>query len=260
MKKLRTVKYIQDESIAVITINRPDAMNSFNEALRSDLLFAFNYASEDQTIKAIILNGNGRNFSAGADLKDTNDSEKSLQEILNKEYRPIFDSISNAEKPVIASIHGSAAGIGLSLALNCDLLIMAEDAFLLAPFTTISLAPDGGMNWFLVNQLGYRRAFQLCIESERIEAKYCIKHGLANKMVEPEKLHKETIEWAKNLTKRAPLSVRATKKIMRHANSSSWAKTYDMEVPIQQALIDSEDFQEGVSAFLEKRDPKFKDR
>ena len=86
MKKLGTVKYIQDESIAVITINRPDAMNSFNKALRSDLLFAFNYASEDQTIKAIILNGNGRNFSAGADLKDTNDSEQSLQEILNKEY------------------------------------------------------------------------------------------------------------------------------------------------------------------------------
>ena len=260
MKKLKTVEYNQDESIAVITINRPDAMNSFNAALRSDLFFAFKYASEDKVIRAIILNGNGRNFSAGADLKDTHDSEKSLQEVLNKEYRPIFDSISNAEKPVIASIHGSAAGIGLSLALNCDLLIIADDAFLLAPFTTISLAPDGGMNWLLVNQLGYRRAFQLCIESERIDAKSCIEYGLANKMVPPEELNKETIKWAKSLAKKAPLSVRATKKIMRYANSSSWAKTYDMEVPVQQSLIDSEDFQEGVSAFLEKRAPKFKDR
>ena len=157
----------------------------------------------------------------------------------------------------VAIVTGSAAGIGLSLALCCDLMIMSDDAFLLAPFTSISLAPDGGMNWFLVHQLGYRKAFQICIESERISAEYCVDNGLANKCVRAENLFSETLIWAKNIAKRAPLSVTATKKVMRYAASHSWSETYDMEVPVQQKLIDSNDFKEGVRAFIEKREPGF---
>ena len=256
-EQFKTVNYSQDELVVIISINRPEAMNSFNAELRSELLLALKKAVLADDIRAIIINGNGRNFSAGADLKDTNDAQKSLEEVLNNEYRPIFNLISDINIPVIASVHGSAAGIGLSLALCCDLMIMSDDAFLLAPFTSISLAPDGGMNWFLVHQLGYRKAFQVCIEAERIDAKYCVEYGLANKCVPAEDLFLETLAWARSIAKRAPLSVIATKKIMRYAASHSWSETYDMEVPTQQKLIDSNDFKEGVEAFIKKREPKF---
>jgi 2-(1,2-epoxy-1,2-dihydrophenyl)acetyl-CoA isomerase len=146
----------------------------------------------------------------------------------------------------------------MSLALNCDLLIMGDNAFLLSPFTTISLVPDGGLNWLLVHQIGYRRAFQLSIESERISAERCVELGLANKAVPADSLRDEAIKWAKALSERAPLSIAATKKAMRHATSESWASTFDVEAPLQQKLRQSGDSAEGVAAFLEKRKPVFK--
>ena len=145
------------------------------------------------------------------------------REILQSEYRPVLEAIANIPKPVIAAVSGSAAGIGLSMALQCDLLIMADNAFLLSPFTTISLVPDGGLNWLLVRQLGYRRAFQLSVESERIPAARCVELGLANKAVPAEALMSAAMEWAQALSKRAPLSLTATKKVMRFAADNNWS-------------------------------------
>jgi 2-(1,2-epoxy-1,2-dihydrophenyl)acetyl-CoA isomerase len=135
---------------------------------------------------------------------------------------------------------------------------MADNAFMLSPFTTISLVPDGGLNWLLVSQIGYRRAFQLSIESERISAKRCVELGLANRTGPADSLLDDAISWAKSIAERAPLSIAATKKAMRHASSGSWASTFDIEAPLQQALRQSDDSAEGVAAFLEKRKPVFK--
>ena len=137
-------------------------------------------------------------------------------------------------------------------------MIMADNAFLLSPFTTISLVPDGGLNWLLVHQLGYRRAFQLSVESERIGADRCLELGLTNKVAPAEDLLEEAVGWAKSLTERAPLSIAATKKAMRHATSGSWASTFDVEAPMQDALRNSADCAEGVAAFFEKRKAEFK--
>ena len=142
--------------------------------------------------------------------------------------------------------------------LECDLLIMADNAFLLSPFTTISLVPDGGLNWMLVRQLGYRRAFQLSIESERIAAERCVELGLANKTVAAEQLMDAAIEWADALSKRAPLSLAATKQAMRFAMDHDWSGSYDVEAKLQGELLGTEDNQEGINAFLEKRQPEFK--
>lgn len=258
MNDYNTVKYEQDEAVAIIKIHRPDAMNSFDEALRRDLLSAFERAAGDSSVRCVVLTGEGRSFSAGADLKAGLETEKSIQKILQTEYRPVFECIALMPQPVIAAINGPAAGIGMSYALACDLLIMADTAFLLAPFSTISLVPDGGMNWLLVQQLGYRRAFQLCVESERISAERCVELGLANKTAPAESLLDDAVAWAKALSERAPLSMAATKKAMRHAVSADWASTFDLEASAQGALKSSADFKEGVTAFFEKRKAHFK--
>jgi len=257
MSSFNTVKYATDEGVAIITIDRPDAMNSFNEELRSELLSAFERAADDTAIRAVVLTGEGRSFSAGADLKAGLARTKSVQQVLQTEFRPIFERIAAMPQPVIAAVNGSAAGIGMSFALSCDLLIMAEDAFLLSPFTTISLVPDGGLNWLLVHQLGYRRAFQLSIESERITADRCVELGLANKAVPADRLVDEAVAWAKSISQRAPLSIAATKQAMRHATSANWASTFDFEASGQDNLASSEDSAEGITAFFEKRAAKF---
>ena len=177
---------------------------------------------------------------------------------LQDEFRPPLQAIADIPKPVIAAVPGFAAGIGLSFALYCDLVVMADDAFLLSPFTTISLVPDGGANWLLVRQLGYHRAFQLSVESERIDAHRCLELGLANKVVPARELRDAAVAWGNALAERAPLSLAATKKVMRYAMDNQWADCYDMEAELQGQLAETEDMAEGVAAFFEKRAAQFK--
>ena len=249
------VKYEQKDAVAVITLHRPDAMNSFNTELRAALVDALEKANHDDSVRVVVLTGEGRTFSAGADLKAGIDRD--VADILQQEYRPVQEAIAEIPKPVIAAVPGSAAGIGLSIALHCDLLIMADNAFLLSPFTTISLIPDGGLNWLLVHQLGYRCAFQLSVESERIPAQRCVELGLANKAVPAAELMPAALEWARSLAERAPLSMAATKKVMRFAANKDWGEAYDMEAKLQGELLGSDDNREGIQAFFEKRPPKF---
>jgi len=251
------VKYEQHDAVAVITLNRPDAMNSFTSQLSFDLLDALEKTHHDDSVRVVVMTGEGRCFSAGADLKSGFEGRRVFGK-LQYEYRPVMSAIATMPKPVIGAVPGSAAGIGLSLALTCDLLVMADNAFLLSPFTTISLVPDGGLNWLLVRQLGYRRAFQLSVESERIDAARSVELGLANKAVPAEELQSAALEWATMLARRAPLSLAATKKVMRHAMDHDWASSFDAEAELQQSLVGGDDNLEGVQAFFEKREPEFK--
>ena len=251
------VGYDQHDAVALVTINRPDSMNAFTTELSKELQLELERAHHDDSIRSVILTGEGRCFSAGADLKSGFEG-RPVSGKLQHEYRPVIAEVMNMPKPVIAAVNGSAAGIGMSLALSCDLMLMADNAFLLSPFTTISLVPDGGLNWLLVKQLGYRRAFQLSIESERIDAGRCVELGLANRAVPADDLQTMALEWADALSKRAPLSIAATKKAMRLATDADWASVYNLEAELQQQLAGSADNVEGVQAFFDKRSPDFK--
>jgi len=245
------------DAVAVIALNRPDNLNAFTSELRADLAQALNDVASDDSVRVVVLTGEGRCFSAGADLKDVSTGPP-VTEQLQAEYRPVFAAIAKLPVPVIAAVPGFAAGIGMSLVLQCDLVIMAEDAFLLSPFSTISLVPDGGLNWMLVRHLGYKCAFQLSIEAERIDAARCLQLGLANRTAPADELRSAALEWAGALSQRAPLSLAATKKVMRHAMDNDWGSSYDLEAELQNELLGSADNEEGIAAFLQKRKPEFK--
>lgn len=253
----KQVNYEVADAVAVIALNRPDSMNAFTADLRADLAQALHDVANDNSVRVVVLTGEGRCFSAGADLKEGLGG-RPVSEQLREEYRPVFAAIAELSVPVIAAIPGSAAGIGMSLALHCDLVIMAEDAFLLSPFSTISLVPDGGLNWTLVRHLGYKRAFQLSVEAERIDAARCVQLGLANRTAPASELQSTALEWARDLSQRAPLALAATKKVMRFAMDNDWDSSYELEAQLQGSLIGSADNNEGIAAFLQKRKPDFK--
>ncbi|MEM1262596.1 MAG: enoyl-CoA hydratase [Pseudomonadota bacterium] len=261
MSEFETISVTRDGAVATVTLNRPDAMNSFDTAMRKELGVSMQQLRYDDSVRVVVLTAAGRAFSAGADLKEGfPEGDYRVGEQLQQEYRPSFRAITDMPKPVIAAVNGSAAGIGLSYALATDMTIMADNAFLLSPFTTISLVGDGGCNWLLARQLGYRKAFELSVLSERITAEQALAYGLVNRVVPADELASSVAELAATLAARAPLSLAATKKVMRFAMTASFDETYDFEARTQTELLFTEDNVEGVSAFLEKRAPQFKGR
>jgi 2-(1,2-epoxy-1,2-dihydrophenyl)acetyl-CoA isomerase len=252
-----TVDYARDDAVAIVTLNRPTAMNGFDTQLRTELLAALTHASNDTDVRVVILTGAGRCFSAGADLKAGFPSGEEVQRQLNQEYGPCLTAIAAMPKPVISAVNGFAAGIGLSFALVADLVVMGESAFLLSPFSNIGLVPDGGATWLLPRLIGYQRAYQLCIENERIQAADCLQLGLANRVVPDDELLSATVTWAHALSRRAPLALARTKQAMRRASELTYLEALKLEAELQRASVESADCAEGVSAFLEKRKPHF---
>lgn len=250
-----TVRYTPGDRVSVVSLHRPDAMNSFNSALRTELPKALALAAADDS-RVVVLNAEGRGFGAGADLKEG--FPDSLEVQLNEEYRPLFDAIEHCPKPVISAIHGAAAGISLSVALFCDLSVMAEDAFLLAPFTTIGLIPDGGAHFLIGRAMGYKGAFSALVEANRIGANDALEFGLVNRVVPADQLQKYTLDWADTFADRAPLAMAQIKKILRGAMHQDYDTVFRAEAVGQQVCRESADAAEGIDAFLNKRSPAFK--
>ena len=252
-----TVLYETDGAVAVIMLNRPDALNSFDKEMRADLVEATGQARDDAAIRAVVLTGAGRCFSAGADLKAGFKTGAEVEQIINEEYKPSLVNITEMEKPVISAVNGFAAGIGLSFALACDLSVMGESAFLLSPFSSIGLIPDGGATWLLTAAMGYKNAYEMAVEGNRVSAQRCKELGLANNVVADDALLTTAKEWAVSLTKKAPLALARTKKMMRQAPALNYTDAITNEAALQRLCFDSADSKEGITAFLEKRAPKF---
>jgi len=247
--------------VAVVTLNRPQSLNAFNRAQRARLAEALRDVANDAAIRAVVLTGAGRGFSAGAELKDDDlAGGAAVERMINEEYGASLRAIAAMEKPVIAAVNGFATGIGGSFALVCDLVVMGEKAFFQVPFQKIGLVPDGGMTWFLSERLGHRRAFELAVSGDRVPAAKCLEWGLANRVVADDRLLDEAVAWAEQLCDAAPMALRFMKQMLRTAPDLGYLEAIKAEAKLQSQCIDSGDFTEGVTAFLEKRSPKFTGR
>ncbi|MFP6654415.1 MAG: enoyl-CoA hydratase-related protein [Myxococcota bacterium] len=258
MSVYERVSVSKEDAIAILTLNCPEKLNAMDIPMLRELLDATTEINEDDTIRVAILTGAGPSFCAGADLTMKSLNGQTTAEHLKNDHRPVLWAIRNAPKPWISAVNGAAAGIGSAYAINCDLTVMADDAYLLQAFSAIGLIPDGGASWHLTKLIGRKRAYELIVTGERLSAARCLELGLCNRVVEPERLLEETLAWAKELVKRAPLSLRHAKTAVWTASEHDLDTTFDLEAELQMLCMASEDFVEGVRAFMEKRKPDFK--
>ncbi len=259
MSEYETVKYEMYGDVATITMNRPERRNALNGALNRDLLAAFSKARNDNQTRAIVLTGEGKGFCAGADLSAFQQmpTPDQVYDTILEMYQPLMGAITSIEKPVIAAVNGVAAGAGASLALACDLRVIADDGSIMMAFSNIGLVPDAGATWFLARQIGYSRAYEIAIEGQRISAERCLQLGLANKVVPAEALMDVTLAWAVKLARRPTLALGLTKHALNHAFMNDLASTIEYEAQLQKLTIPSHDHMEGVMAFMQRREPNF---
>ncbi len=255
-----TVTIERQDRVALLRLNRPEALNSINAALRRELLAAVREANDDDGVRVVVLTGNGRAFCAGADLQEAPLDGDAVEIQLNEEYKPILMAISEASKPWISAVNGACAGVGSSFAMACDLTVMAEDAYIYQAFTAISLVPDGGATWHLVRTLGRKRAYEVIVTGEKIKAQKCLEWGLCNRVVPVDDLLPYTMGWAAELANKAPLALRHAKQALNSAIEESVGETISTEARLQSICVDSEDAKEGVRAFIEKRSPVWQGR
>ncbi len=263
MSNFEALTYELDGAVAIITLNRPESLNSLNKTLRRELVEAMQQADVDTNVRVIMLAGNGKGFCAGADLQEMlppSEENGFVTRLIHREYNPILQSITKNTKPVISVVQGAAAGIGGAIAMACDLSVMAENAFLYSAFGAISLIPDGGTHKFLQSAMGSKKAYEMIAFSQRLPAVDCERWGLVNRVVPAQELLENAKAWAQELAEKAPLTLSLSKKIIQESQTATLDQIMEREAQVQNITFLSEDFREGGSAFTEKRKPEFKGR
>ncbi len=255
-----TILYDITNNVATITLNRPESLNAFNDKMIAETITAFNQAGVDAGIRCIVLTGSGRAFSSGQDLKDMQRREVdfSIGEHVRRGYNRLIMAMVTVEKPVIAAVNGVTAGAGCGIALAADLRIASHKASFFQAFSRIGLVPDSGSTWTLPRLIGYARAYEMAITGERVTADKALEWGLVNEVVPDEQLAEVVAAWARSLAEGPTLAYGLTKRAMRRASDLSLAEALEYESFLQEIAGRSQDFQEGVRAFTEKRDPTFK--
>ncbi|MCL5964171.1 MAG: enoyl-CoA hydratase-related protein [Deinococcus sp.] len=245
----------QKDQVLTLTLNRPESVN----AMTTELLIALDTALEqarDPGIRAVLLRGSGRGFCSGQDLREFSGKSFSYGEHLRR-YNSVVERIVSLPKPVVAAVHGAAAGAGMSLALACDFRIVSADAFFTTGFSRIALVPDSGMTFTLPSMVGRAKAFELMATSERLTPEQALSLGIVNRVVPAEAFEQEAANYAQALAQGPTMTLGFIKQALYRGAHSSLGEMLALEAELQELAGATLDHQEGVKAFWEKRAPKF---
>jgi 2-(1,2-epoxy-1,2-dihydrophenyl)acetyl-CoA isomerase len=260
--ELETVSCTSEGGIGRITLNRPDALNAWIRRLGEDMLAALEHHAADRDVRVVVFTGAGRAFSSGADLRaagelTTDAGAFDVLTPLRESYNPLLLRVRTVDKPVIAAVNGPAAGIGCSLALAADLVVAARSAYFLLAFVNIGLGLDGGASQLLRERIGHARAFEMAYLGERVSAEQALAWGMINRVVDDGELPAAVDELAARFVAGPPGSYATIKRTINARAYADFAELLDLEAVEQQRRIESQDFLEGATAFLQKRPARF---
>ncbi len=248
-----------ENGIFTIFLNRPEVFNSFNKEMAIELQEILDNARVDNSIRAIVLTGEGKAFCAGQDLIEATDPNgPELQSIVRDHYNPIIQKIRTIEKPVIAAVNGVAAGAGANIALACDIVLAKESASFIQAFSKIGLIPDSGGTFMLPRLIGMQKALALMITGDKVMANEAEKMNMIYKAIPDDNFEEEVNKLALSLAHMPTKGIGLTKSAMNESWNNSLEEQLKLEEELQTIAGKTEDFKEGVSAFLEKRKPQFK--
>jgi 2-(1,2-epoxy-1,2-dihydrophenyl)acetyl-CoA isomerase len=253
------VETTRDGAVLTIALNRPDKLNAFDAAQHNAFSAALKEAA-DPGVRAVVLTGAGRGFCVGQDLSELSQGERDVGALLRGRWNRHVLGLQGLEKPVLAAVNGAAAGAGLSLACACDLRIAAGSAAFVPAFVNVGLVPDTGGSWLVPRLLGHARGFEWMTSGRRLEAEEALAWGLVSEVVEGEGVVARAQERAAELAALPTKAIAMTKRLFERAASSRLEEQLELEAQLQLAATRTEDFAEGVAAFLEKRDPRFSGR
>ena len=264
MGEYQYVRAGREGAVAHVELNRPEALNAWVPEFADEVADALRAAATDAEVRAILITGAGRAFSAGADVRRARDllpnGEPDLSSWLHQHYNPVILAVREAPKPVVGAIHGAAAGLGCSLALSCDLLVAGESAYLLLAFVNIAVMPDAGALRFLAERVGLARAAELAMLGERLPAAKALEWGLVNRVVPDDAVHAEGMALAQRLAAAPTLALASIKKTLVETSQPDLATHLAIEADRQQIHGGSLDYAEGKAAFIEKRTARFQGR
>lgn len=249
-----------ESGIMLLTLNRPDRLNAFSPDMILGLTQAFQRAQEDPTIRVVVLSGAGRSFTAGGDVKTMGAGNATeVYDHIGKLNECIL-AMRATEKPIIAAVHGFAAGAGFNLALACDLIIAADDSQFALSFAQVGLISDGGGSYFIPRLVGPHLAKEFFFSAEPIKAERLYQLGVINALVPADQLKEETLKRASKLAAGPGMAFGMMKKLIDHSFTASLEEILEQERITQTMMVTTEDHQEGITAFKEKRRPQFKGR
>jgi 2-(1,2-epoxy-1,2-dihydrophenyl)acetyl-CoA isomerase len=241
-----------------ITLNRPEVYNSFNRTMALQMQASLNEAAANESVRAVVITGSGKAFCAGQDLAEAIDPEgPGLERILAEHYNPIIQQIVALPKPVVALVNGVAAGAGANIALACDVVIAHEQASFIQAFSKIGLIPDSGGTYFLPRLIGAQKALALMMTGDKVSAKEAEALNMIYKAVEAETYETFTADFVSKLALMPTRALALTKKAVQESWNNTLSEQLNLELALQVEAGNTEDFKEGVQAFLDKRKPNF---